>query len=270
MWQFIRKIGIEIYCFLTAPLVLKNCLGIVGIMGALVLTSTFWMKCYTNHGDSIEVPELAGLSYRDAKKKASRSDLEVDITDSIYQVDKPAGLVISQDPKPGSKVKENRTIYLAVTKNNPDLLKLPTLRGNDDFERYSKTLARMGLKPRITATTPDTKLEPNTILEVSYKGENVTRRIDSGSGVQVNMGDFIDFTVSAGADGQVVTEVPELGCMTLDAAREAIQNTGKTITKVQHIGQINREDDAYILRYNINGSEIDVYVVQKRPATCPE
>jgi beta-lactam-binding protein with PASTA domain len=268
--QFLRKIGIEIYCFLTAPLVLKNCLSIVAVLGAVVFTSTYWMKCYTNHGESIEVPDLTGVSYRDAKKKASRADLDVDISDSIYQVDKPAGLVITQDPKPGSKVKENRTIYLAVTKNNPDLLKLPSLRGNDDYERYSKTLARMGLKPRITATTPDTKLEANTILEVRYKGDDITRKIDGSGGVQVNMGDFIDFTVSAGSDGLVAAEVPELGCMTLDAAREAIQNTGKTITKVQHIGQITREDDAYVLRYNINGSEIDVYVVQKRPVTCPE
>lgn len=239
------------------------------LIGGIVFTSTFWMKCYTNHGESIEVPDLVGISRRDADKKASRADLDTDIADSIFQVDKPAGLVIAQDPKPGSKVKENRTIYLTVTKSNPDLLKLPALRGNDDYERYSKTLKQMGLKPRITSTVPDEKLEPNTIMEVMYRGQNVTRKIDS-EGVQVNMGDFVEFTVSGNADGAAVVEVPELGCMTLSAARETLGPTGKTIAKIYHIGEVTREDDAYVLRYNINGAEIDVYVVQRRPATCPE
>jgi beta-lactam-binding protein with PASTA domain len=269
MWQSIRKIGIEIYCFITAPIVLKNCLSILAIIGAMILTSTYWMQCYTTHGETIEVPELSGVSYKEAKKKASRHDLDVAIADSIYQIDKPAGLVILQDPKPGDRVKENRTIYLTVTKNNPDLLKLPSLRGNDDFERYSKTLKSLGLKPRITSTVFDEKLEQNTIVTVQYRGEDITRKIDIGAGVQVNMGEFIDFVVSSGAEG-LVAEVPDLGCMTLDAAREALQPTGKTIKSIQHIGQITREDDAYVLRYNVNGDEIDVYVVQKRPATCPE
>jgi beta-lactam-binding protein with PASTA domain len=268
MWQLFRKIGIEIYCFLTAPVVFRNCLSIIAILGGVVLTSTYWMQCYTNHGESIEVPTLTGMSFRDAAKKASRADLEVDITDSIYQVDKPAGLVISQDPKPGSRVKENRTIYFTVTKNNPDLLKLPSLRGNDDYERYSKTIMRMGLKPRIVSTVVDEKLEPNTIVEVRYRGENVMRKIDGGN-VQVSMGEFIDFVVSTGVNG-AVAEVPELGCMTVDAAREAILSTGKTITAIHQIGQVSDEDNAYILRYNINGAEIDVYVTQKKPSTCPE
>lgn len=269
MWQAIRKFGIEIYCFITAPIVLKNCLSILAITAALIFTSTYWMQCYTNHGESIEVPELSGVSFKEAKKKASRHDLDVDIADSIYQVDKPAGLVISQEPKAGSRVKEDRTIYLTVTKNNPDLLKLPSLRGNDDYERYSKTLLRMGLKPRIASTVTDEKLEPNTIITVQYRGEDITRKIDLGAGVQVNMGEFIDFVVSAGSEG-LLAEVPELGCMTLDAAREILKPTGKTIKSVQHIGRINDEDNAYVLRYNLVGNEIELYVVQKRPATCPE
>jgi beta-lactam-binding protein with PASTA domain len=269
MWQFFRKIGIEIYCFLTAPIVIKNCLGVLILIGAIVFSSTFWMKCYTNHGSSIDVPDLVGVSFREAEKKAGRYDLDVDITDSIFQVDKPAGLVISQEPKTGSKVKENRTIYLTVTKNNPDQLKLPTLRGNDDYERYSKTLLRMGLKPRVTLTQADEKLEPNTILAVFYRGQDITRRIDAG-GVQVNMGEYIDFTISGGADGVTVAEMPELGCMTLSAAKEAIETTGKSIKSIQHIGNITREDDAYVIRYNLNGNEIDLYVVQKKPTTCPE
>ncbi len=227
------------------------------------------MKCYTNHGESIEVPELAGVSYYEAKKKARRHDLSVDIADSIYQVDKPAGLVVSQEPKAGSRVKENRTIYLTVTKNNPDLLKLPSLRGNDDYERYSKTLLKMGLKPRIVSTVTDEKLEPNTIITVQYRGEDITRKIDAGAGVQVNMGDFIDFVVSAGPEGYVA-ELPELGCMTLSAAREVLKKTGKTIKSIQRIGQIYDEDKAFVLRYNLVGSELDLYVVQKRPATCPK
>jgi beta-lactam-binding protein with PASTA domain len=266
MWQFIRKIGIEIYCFLTAPLVVKNCLSILAIFAAIGFTSTFWMKCYTNHGESLEVPELTGLSFKDAKKKAGKQDLEVAITDSIFQVDKPVGFVISQDPKPGSKVKENRTIYFTVTKNNPDLLKLPSLRGNDDYELYSKTLSKMGLKPRVVGTIVDTRLEPNTVLNIVYKGDTVTRKLDSG--VQVNMGDFIDCIVSVGAEG-AVSEVPELGCMTLDAAREAIQGTGKAIKDLHHIGVVSDEDNAYVLRYNINGADIDIYLVQKKPSSCP-
>ena len=106
IWLAIRQAGFEVYSFLTAPFVVRNCLGLIGFFSGLFLLTFWWLKCYTNHGESQEVPNFVGMGYRAASAMAMSSDFDVVVNDSIYVPGKPPGQVLAQNPTPGSRVKE--------------------------------------------------------------------------------------------------------------------------------------------------------------------
>lgn len=275
MWQALRRLGIEIYCFLTAPVFLKNCLGMTAFLGSIFMLTFWWMKCYTNHGESMEVPNYVGMSFREASKKAKARDFRVAVSDSIYLPGKPPGEITSQSPKSGSRVKEERTIYFTVTKNNPDIVRLPDLVGTDDYDLYSRKIARLGLKPRISARVNDPKLEPNTIVGVIYKGDTITDKLDQG--IHVDMGSTVDFVVSEKVTLSV--SIPDVLCMPLDAAKFLIQSSNLNLGSIVRDNTVTDPERAYIYRqspkYDPNGKmrvgeQIDLYITQERPKGCPE
>ena len=103
IWLFIRRVGVELYAFFTTPFVLRNCLGATGFLVGFLLLSSWWLTCYTNHGDSIEVPRLTDMSFREASRKARGQGFSVAISDSIFVSGKPPQEVIDQNPKPGCR-----------------------------------------------------------------------------------------------------------------------------------------------------------------------
>ncbi|MEO6040152.1 MAG: PASTA domain-containing protein, partial [Saprospiraceae bacterium] len=273
VWQRIRRFGFELYAFFTAPFVAKNLLGMIGLITGLFLLTFWWLKCYTNHGESLQVPSYVGMSYREAARKAAARDFSVAVSDSLYVPGKPPGEVLSQNPRSESRVKEGRTIYFTVTKNNPDLIKLPDLSSGDDYEIYSRKLTRLGLKPRILARVADPKLDPNTITAVLYRGDTITRKIPRG--FTVEMGGTVDFIVSE--EVTLTVNIPECGCQTLDAARFLIQTSNLSVGSIIKDGTVTDQQNAYVYRqtprFDPNGTmrvgeQIDLYLTQEKPKNC--
>jgi UDP-N-acetylmuramate--alanine ligase len=275
MWQKIRRIGIEIYAFVTAPFVLKNCLSMLGVMTGLLILTLWWLKCYTHHGESVETPDFIGLNFREASKKARSRDFNVNISDSLYVPGKAPGEVLMQNPKPGSRVKESRTIYFTISKNNPDIVKLPDLTGGDDYDLYSKKLSRLGVKPRIVARISDPRLEPNTIVAIVHKGDTITRKIKYGYSIE--MGATLDFVVSDATRTTVNT--PDCVCQTFDAAKFLLQTAGLTLGTVIPDGTVTDKESAYVWKQTPKfepegimrtGETVDLYLTANKPATCPQ
>ncbi|MCC7505978.1 MAG: PASTA domain-containing protein [Saprospiraceae bacterium] len=275
MWSKIRRLAVEIYCFFTAPFVLKNCLGIFVLVGSLFMMTFWWLKCYTNHGESVQVPSYVGMNLRDAARKARSRNFSVAISDSIYMAGKAPGEVLAQTPKAESLVKEGRTIYFTVAKNNPDIIKLPDLAGGDDYDLYSRKLTRMGLKPRIAARVADPRLEPNTIVSVIYRGDTITDQI--GRGYKVEMGATLDFVVSEQVT--LTVNIPDCVCQTYDAAKFLIQTSNLSVGSVIKDASVVDPNSAWVWRqtpaFNPNetmrvGEQIDLYLTQEKPAQCPE
>lgn len=271
MWQRIRRFGVELYAFFTTPFVLKNCLGMGGMLLTLFLLTFWWLKCYTKHGESVQVPSYVGMSFREAARKARSRDFGVAISDSLYVPGKPPGEIVAQDPKPESRVKEGRTIYFTVTKNNPDIIKLPDLAGSDDYDLYSRKLSRLGLKPRIVARLPDPKLGPNVIVDVIYRGDTITRQIRYGASVE--MGSTIDFVVSE--EVTMTVNIPDCVGQTLDAARFLIQTSELSVGTITPDGTTTRDDkNAYVYRqrpkFDVNGTmrkgeQIELFITANKP-----
>jgi beta-lactam-binding protein with PASTA domain len=211
------------------------------------------------------------MSFKEAARKARSRDFSVAVSDSLYVQGKPPGEIVSQDPKPESRVKEGRTIYFTVTKNNPDIIKLPALSGSEDYEMYSRKLSRLGLKPRIIARVPDPVAGQNIILDVLYRGDTITKRIRSG--MPVEMGATIDFIVSEEVTMTVM--IPDLVGQTLDAAKFLIQTSELSVGAIIPDGTVSKDDnDAYVYRqspkFDANGTmrkgeQIDLYITKNEP-----
>jgi beta-lactam-binding protein with PASTA domain len=273
IWQIIRRTGLEIYCFATAPLVVKNCLGMLTISGLLLVLTMWWLKCYTNHGESTEVPNFAGLSYKEALRIAKSKDFQVAITDSIYMEGKLPGEVLSQNPKAKSHVKEGRTIYFTIVKNNADLVTLPGLVGNDDYEIYRRQCERLKIKTRISARAQNARLEPNTILAVIYRSDTITTQLRRG--YKIEMGATLDFVVSeAGGDD---VPVPKVLCLSYDEARFIINSSGLSVGQVLKDATVDNASAAWVWKQSpVSGDEvtvksgqaIDLYLTQDVPQGC--
>lgn len=275
MWSRIRRFAVEIYCFFTAPFVVKNCLGMLGLLAGIFLLTFWWLKCYTNHGESVQVPSYVGMNLRDAARKARSRNFSVAISDSLYVPGKAPGEVLAQNPRAESRVKEGRTVYFTVAKNNPDIIKLPDLTGGDDYDLYSRKLTRLGLKPRIAARVADPRLAPNTIVAVIYRGDTITRQI--ARGVKVEMGGAVDFVVSEQVT--LTVEIPDCVCQTLGAAKFLIQTSNLSVGSIIKDASVSDPESAYVWRqtpdFNPNetmrvGEQIDLYLTQEKPARCGE
>ena len=274
IWLKLRRFGLESYAFLTAPFVVRNCLGMLALVTGFLVLSFWWLKCYTHHGESLQVPNYVGMSFREAAKKARARDFAVAISDSTYVPGKAPGEITAQNPAPDSRVKEGRTLYFTVTKNNPDIIKLPDLAGSDDYDLYSRKLSRLGLKPRIAARVPDPRLEPNTIVAVIYRNDTITSKIRRG-GFLVEMGATIDFVVSEKVTLNVA--IPDCECQTYGAAKFILQTSSLSIGSVIKDGTVTDEQTAYVWRqsprYEANGTmrvgeQIDLYLTQDKPQKC--
>ncbi|HND88607.1 MAG TPA: PASTA domain-containing protein [Saprospiraceae bacterium] len=278
IWQKIglrlRQFGLEAYAFLTAPFVMRNCLGMVLAMAAIFFLSFWWLHCYTNHGESVQVPNYVGMSFREAAKKARARDFSVAISDSLYVPGKPPGEITAQNPAADSRVKEGRTLYFTVTKNNPDIIRLPDLAGGDDYDLYSRKLSRLGLKPRIVARVPDPRLSPNTIVAVIYRNDTITNKIRRGD-YSMEMGATVDFVVSEQVT--LTVAMPNCECQTFGAAKFLLQASSLSLGSIIKDATVTDAQTAYVWRQSPRfdpnttmrvGEQVDLYLTQQRPQQC--
>lgn len=273
MWQRLRRLGVELYAYLTDFYVVKNYLGMLTLAGGLLLMTFWWLKCYTNHGESVQVPSYIGLNYKEASRKARSRNFEVAVSDSIYEVGKAPGIILSQDPKPESRVKEGRTIYFTITKNNPEIIKLPDVTGNDDYDLYSRKISRLGLKPRIISRVADPRLNANTIIAVIYRGDTIRNT----AGYAVEMGATIDFVVSEAVT--LTVSIPDCACQSLDAAKFLIQASELSVGQIHADPSVNDPETAYVYKQTPKygpeetmrkGEQVELWITQERPKFCDE
>jgi len=166
----------------------------IGIaLGLLAFLSLFYFYIYlpnsTNHGETITVPSLEGMNVDKIEDFLSGHDLRFEISDSSYSEDFPPLTVLQQFPKSGSKVKENRKIYITLNRVTPPTVPMPDLvdrsRINAEVVLKSNELRRGHII-----------LEPspflNLVKEMRYMGKPIEE------GTRVPKGAIIDLVVGDG------------------------------------------------------------------------
>lgn len=193
------------------------------------------LDSYTNHGQRIKVPNLIGLKSDVARQRVEEVDLKLEILDSVYKPELPAGTIISQDPSPTSKssvyVKEGRIIRIQVSKKTR-LVEMPSLI--DKSERFAQSvLKNRGLKYRIQYK--QTNEANGAVLKQLYKGMEIRE------GKRIPIGSTITIIVGRNEGGEPV-QVPDLVGSTISEARGRLSGTGLSLFIGSCEGCTNAQD----------------------------
>jgi beta-lactam-binding protein with PASTA domain len=166
-------------------------------IGVLITISVLYFYIYlpnaTNHGDSITVPDLTGMTFEELESFLQKYDLRYEVEDSVYHEEYPPLTVLRQFPKAGSAVKQNRIIYVSVNPVMPPMVPMPDLANpNNTTSRIGAEaiLKSNGLKRGRIINRPHIDL--NLVLEMRYQGKKIE------AGTKIPKGSVIDLVVGDG------------------------------------------------------------------------
>jgi beta-lactam-binding protein with PASTA domain len=121
-----------------------NVLLMVAVLVIVPVISLYCLDVFTHHGEKIEVADVVGQNVFDAEIALSSQGLEPVVADSVYESDKPAGVVLRQVPKAGHEVKSGRIVYLTKNLDHEPLVNIPDLAGNSSYREAEAQLKSMG------------------------------------------------------------------------------------------------------------------------------
>ncbi len=109
--------------------IVRNLVLAAILLVLLVAGSYAGLSILTHHGQELDVPDLTNMKVHEAEYTAKVEGLRTEVVDSVYIRRMGRGLVYSQNPKPGSKVKKGRKIRLTINSVNPKKVMMPNLVG---------------------------------------------------------------------------------------------------------------------------------------------
>lgn len=237
-----------------------NVLVAVALVALLIFLFFQFLGGYTHHGESLTVPDLHGQSLEQMQRTLAERDLRYEIRDSVYVQGQPPLTVLDQNPRPSSKVKRGRTIYVTINTDDAPLVPLPNLM-SQSLRQARQMLQAWGLEIDDTRTVPDPF---PVVLGVEYKGRKLQADVDSvpkGSAVTLIMG-----------DGNVSSQesLPNLVGMTVEELELVMRGWGLTLGDVHEMGFVPDRNQAMVVRQYPEpgpdvtiapGEVIDVWVV---------
>ncbi len=184
------------YFFQEHPLV-KHLLYMLGISIAILVLVFFFIRLFARQGAEYELPDFRGVTIEELEKD-NPLGLRFVVIDSLYEPDSEGGVILQQDPKPGTMIKTHRKIYVSVAAYDPSGVVMPEV-GNMSVRSAVSALESVGLHcGRLEFVDSPYK---NVILECSSKGKLVY------AGEKLHQGATIDLTVGLG-DGDASTIIP--------------------------------------------------------------
>jgi len=176
--------------FLFSRLFLKHLLISFGIAAVLIWITLQSLSWYTKHNDYIIVPDFRGLDYKTVLGNTDYKNYQFSVIDSVFEVDKPKGSILTQDPYPGAKVKKNRMIYTTITSVVPEKTTMPDLH-DLTLRQAQSMLESAGLK--LGKLLYIRSFDEDAVQNQLYGGKPIKE------GTVLNKGSVITLTVGMGA-----------------------------------------------------------------------
>ena len=190
-----------------------------GAIIAVIVISVLLLKVITRHNRELAVPDFSGLSIPEAKKIADKSDLKLEITDSVFLPRAPRGAIFKQNPAPGAHVKKNRKIFLTINSIEPKRIAMPSLTGLSFRQAKAELISRnLNVGKLIYAEDMAT----NNVLSQLHQG----RKIQSGKLIETES--YIDLELGLSPD-QNMTSIPAVVGFSYLTARDIILDNSLNI-----------------------------------------
>ncbi len=224
----------------------------------IVWGTLHFLDRYTQKGQSIILPDLIGLTLEQTNDLLEAKQLRYSILDSIYVEGKPALVVVNQDPRPHSKVKENRTIYLTINASSPPNVRMPDFIGLSLRSAMDK-LELTGFKANLIYRPHEAK---NYVFEQMYKGVKVEP--DSF----IVKGSTIDLVLGNGL-GSTKVSVPDVIGLSLEEAEFILLSASLNIGAAIYDDTVSDKGSAVIYKQTpeyesknllLMGQSVDVYL----------
>jgi len=232
----------------------KLLIGLALFFLLFVVCNDFLLPWYVEHGSTIEVPDLVGLTFEEAAGRLDSVGLEARKGDVRPDKEHPAGIVVVQNPLSGHAVKKGRRVYLTLS-GGEEMVVIPSVRGRT-LRDATFLLERTGLRIGGITHEPSDEYPENTI---------VSQGRDPGS--EAKKGSRIDVTVSLGPVALSVM-VPELIGRALSDARKALDSAGIKLGNVTTVPAADLLPNTVIEQYPHSGElvgrnqSVDLVVVQ--------
>jgi beta-lactam-binding protein with PASTA domain len=153
----------------------------------------WWLKFSTNHGQQIEVPDLATMTLEEAEQALDDLDLRYVIMDTTnYNPNFEYKTVIEQIPKAGKFVKENRKIYISLNRSGYPMITIPPVVGKTK-RQAEPTLKAVGFE--IGKISYRRYIAKDEVLELRHRG----KKIEDGDKLQKTS--VIDLVLGDGKGG---------------------------------------------------------------------
>lgn len=229
----------------------KSTLVVAGIALLGLLCGFF----FTNHvffGKEVEVPDLVGLTMKEAQDQLDPLDLKInklrEESSDQYEADK----ITSQDPAKGQKVKTGRTIDVVVSKGS-EMVTVPRVIG-DSYNDAERELKGLGFEIGKVTRKPSDDDPENAVISQ-----------DPGPHKEAPRGSSVDLVVSQGKTPDKIT-VPDLLGKSTEQARKLLENSnlslgtvGSEASSQYDKGKICRQNPAAGSQADENSS-VEVYV----------
>ncbi len=184
-----------------------------------------YLPSTTNHGETITVPNVEGLSIAELERFLVNRNLRYEINDSSYSAEYPPLTVLKQFPHAGAKVKEGRKVFISINRANPPTVPIPNLIDgsvvNADAVLRSNELKR----GRIESVAGPF----NIVKEMKFKGTILK------AGDRVPKGAVIDLVVMDGGTGGKL-EIPTFIDLPYDEAEFMISGWNLNVGEIILVG----------------------------------
>lgn len=241
--------------FVKHPLV-KHLIYMLVVSVVIVILAFLFIKIVARQGKEYELPDYRGVALVEMKRD-NPYHLEYVVIDSVYDAEQEGGIVLQQDPEPGTMIKTHRKVYVTVTTFAPSDVVLPEL-SNMTVRSAVSALEAAGLRcGKLKFVDSPYR---NVILESTCKGKMVY------AGEKMSTGAVVDLTVGLG-ETQKGTRVPFVIGQVPAKARRGILSASMNVGREYYDGVTDRShcvcyrlnpDYTGVTRYPL-GTYVDVW-----------
>lgn len=193
--------------------------------GLYYFVFNIWLSSYTNHGESVEVPDLSNMSIQQATQTLDELGLTYEVDSVNFDPKMKPYSIIDFYPNSLSKVKEGRRIFIKANPKTYRPVELPDLIGKSKRLAFTQ-LDISGLKIGNIIYEPD--LAKDAVLKILYKGQIIK------PGTVLPRFAVVDLVLGRGMLTGVST--PNLLGLDMNSAKEIIKQNFFELGQVKYIG----------------------------------
>lgn len=207
--------------------------GIVFVI-AMVLVLQLLLALFTRHNKELTVPDFTALDMRTVHKVANNLHLRVEVADSVYVKHLPLGVVFSQNPPAGSRVKKNRRIFITINSTVPRLVTVPSVIGYS-LRQAAAEISSSGLT--VGKLTYVSDIATNNVLRQQYKGRDIAagKKLETESKIDLVLG--LDYEDNS-------TDVPNLKGFTYSVAASNIIENSLNVGRIRYDESVKNYADS--------------------------